>query len=158
MSKQIEKGGEIMKKFFLTMLLIFGISSFAFSGSPLWQNILKDSHKVTISGTVSSLPLWGNNSKKSLEIKTEKGVLKIFGIGPARYWFLKKVSTPYLGENITVTAFKLNINSKTYFIAEKITNAKGETIILRDSTTAMPLWKANIRKARYMQNKFCYGN
>jgi hypothetical protein len=147
-----------MKKFFLTTLLIFGISSLGFSGNALWQNILKVSPKVTISGTVSSLPLWGNHSKKSLNVKTEKGVVKIFGIGPARYWVFRKVSTPDLGENITVTAFKLNINAKTYFIAEKITNAKGETIILRDSATAMPLWRTNIKKARYMQKKFCYGN
>ncbi len=130
-----------MKKVFVVALFLIAFSSLGFSKGFLWYTILKESPKVKLTGEVIKIPQWGDFNNRAMTIKTKGSTVKIFGIGPAKFWFNKGISTPKTGEQVSVEAFKVNINSKNYLIAEKITNCSGETITLRDSETAAPLWR-----------------
>jgi hypothetical protein len=130
-----------MKKIILSMIFVFAFASFGFSKGMFFEKILKESPQVTINGTVKALPMWGDFKNKGMTILSNGKMFKIYGVGPAKYWMKKGVSTPKIGENVVVEAYKININGKNYFLAKSFINAKGEKIALRDSKTGAPLWK-----------------
>ena len=149
-----------MKKVFVAAIFLIALSSLGFSKGSLCNKILQESPKVTLTGEVIKIPQWGDFNNRAMNIKTKGRTVKIFGIGPAKFWFNQGISTPKTGEQVSVKAFKVNINNKSYLIAEKITNCRGETITLRDSETATPLWRnfkyfsRNARKFNRMHRNY----
>ena len=73
----------------------------------------------------------------------------ISGIGPQRFWDIKDMERPCVGDNIIVTGYTINYNELELNIAFTITFEDESSIELRDPDTGLPLW----RKAKLKVNK-----
>ena len=71
----------------------------------------------------------------------------ISGIGPQRYWDLKAMERPCVGDKIAVTGYTINYNELELNIAFTITFEGESSIELRDPATGLPLWRmAGLKK------------
>jgi hypothetical protein len=99
---------------------------------------------VTIEGTVVNVGSYG----QGIGIDTGDEIVRVFGIGPVRYWEdVLEVARPDVGDGILVTGkevtfsdgtTKIIIFTVTFTFEEAETR---DTIILRDTETGLPLWR-----------------
>jgi len=75
-----------------------------------------------------------------MEIATANGNIKVYGIGPVRYWRQMGVDRPVVGDNVDVSGFTVAYNGVERNIAFSIT-IDDKTVQLRDPATGAPMWK-----------------
>lgn len=115
---------------------------------------------VTIEGTVQSVGVYG----QGIGIDTEVEIIRVFGIGPVRYWEdVLETARPDVGDVIKVTGREVTFSDGTtkiivYTVTFVVTNPE-ETIVLRDEENGLPLWRGEgfERKNRYTE-RYCIGN
>jgi hypothetical protein len=87
------------------------------------------------SGTVVSLI----RGEGLLLATTKSGNVKVYGLGPYRYWDSLDIDRPVVGDSITVEGAVVSYNGVERNIAYSITTSDGK-IDLRDAD-GRPLWK-----------------
>jgi hypothetical protein len=75
-----------------------------------------------------------------MEIATEGENIKLYGIGPVRYWDKLGVDRPVVGDTVEVSGFTVNYSGVDRNVLTSIT-LDGEIVPLRDPATGAPLWK-----------------
>ena len=132
-----------MKKIIITgLLLIFtmAVSGFAQPGG-IFSDILNNAEQVTLEGKVLSVPTpYSGQIGQGMSLDTSNGDITIYGLGPIWYWNKNNVTRPIVGDTVTATVYKLDINGKLYYVLKSITLADGKTLNFRDDSTNLPLW------------------
>lgn len=90
----------------------------------------------TITGTVVSFGIPGGG----LVVQADNSTETLYGMGPVWYWERNGIDRPEIGETVTVEAETVSIGSTTRKVIISIT-INGQTLVLRDSTTCLPLWR-----------------
>jgi hypothetical protein len=75
-----------------------------------------------------------------MEISTESGNVKVYGLGPIRYWDRLGIDPPVVGDAVEVSGYAVDYNGVERNVLTSIT-MDGETVPLRDPATGAPLWK-----------------
>jgi hypothetical protein len=90
----------------------------------------------TVTGIVVNIGIPG----EGVVIDTGTEVVTIFGIGSPDYWAANNIARPAIGEVITVTGYTVELSDATLNVAVSIT-VGGVTLVLRDPSTCVPLWR-----------------
>ena len=132
-----------MKKIIITgLLLIFTMAVSGFAQQGIFSNALNDAEQVTIEGKVLSVPTpYSGQIGQGMTLDTSNGDITVYGLGPIWYWNNNNVTRPVVGDTVTATVYKLDINGKLYYVLKSITLADGKTLNLRDDSTNFPLWR-----------------
>ena len=130
-----------MKKIILSGLMVVMLASFAWAmGGFMMPDILSKSPVVQLKGEIAQVGInsGGWMHQGGVVIKTSKGNVNVYGCGPMGYWNQNN-ATLQKGENVTVSAYKVNINGEVYYVAKDVTFANGKTIQLRNNN-GYPMW------------------
>lgn len=154
-----------MKKIIITgLLLIFtmAVSGFAQPGG-IFSNVLNNAEQVTVEGKVLSVPTpYSGQMGLGMTLDTSNGDITVYGLGPIWYWNNNNVTRPVVGDTVTTTVYKLDINGKLYYVLKSITLADGKTLNLRDDSTNLPLWRgqygSGMHKGRGMGKHQMFNN
>ena len=136
-----------MKKIFaVTTILVLLVATVAFAAEtnsrqnrqrqrePICSKVL-NSEQETFTGTVANI---GKGTCIVLELEDETQV-KIYGLGPNRYWESLGMEKPEIGDVVTITAYAVPFFDATRYVAASVTIGE-DTIQLRDPETGCPLW------------------
>ena len=139
-----------MKKIFaVTTILVLLVATVVFAAEmnshqnrqhhtkPICSKVL-DSLQETFTGTVANI---GKGTCIVLEYDdgTQVTQVKIYGLGPNRYWESLGMEKPEIGDVVTITAYAVPFFDATRYVAASVTIGE-DTIQLRDPETGCPLW------------------
>ncbi len=105
-----------------------------------------------VTGTVMTVGPYG----RGISVDVGDGeIVDVYGIGPIRYWSDLDVVRPGVGDVITVSGRDVTFSDgTTKFIAYSV--AIGDTtVVLRDETTGLPLWRTGHYGGERFQNRTC---
>lgn len=88
----------------------------------------------TVTGTVVSYGMPG------LVIDTGTSSEVFYGIGPVWYWDRNGIDRPEIGEEVTLETEAVTIGTTVRQVIVSVAVGDG-TIVLRDSSTCLPLWR-----------------
>ena len=111
------------------------------NGSGPIHNIT-DGTPVDITGTVASAGTRG----KGIEIDTGSGTTTVYGVGPVGFWGTEGIGIPVVGDEISVTGYKVTFpDESTKIISGSINNITNDKkITLRDPESGAPLWRGGV--------------
>ncbi len=122
------------------------------NGTGPFMNIL-DGEAVTVAGVIADAGYFGNGIELDMG---DEGMVRVYGLGPIRYWNEIEVDRPAVGEGITVTGYEVTFSDgSSKIIATAVAIEENLTVELRDSETGAPLWRGPAFAGRGFMHHNC---
>ena len=106
---------------------------------------------VEVGGAVADVGNFG----QGIGIDNGTETIRVFGIGPYRYWNENEVDRPAVGDGISVTGYEVTFSDgSSKIIATRVSIGDVE-ILLRDPDTGGPLWRGPAFAGRGFRHHDC---
>ncbi len=122
--------------FFITAPAFVASAQMSGSANCPYSNIT-DGVPVNLEGMVTAIGMPG----AGMTIDTGEELVTVYGIGPVWFWKNSGVTRPEVGEQVSVTGYEVTLSDGSSRIVATEITVGGNTVVLRDAATGLPVWR-----------------